>query len=405
MSQHIELSLADARRLLMSGAGLLHSPATPPSLPDIIRQLAFLQLDSINYVERAHELTLHTRSNDYDRADIFKRLNSRSLFEHWTHDASLIPIEYFPHWHYRFHRYKTSGWHISRLGDDADKTIRQVLGRITKHGPLMSRDFEDAQSDKKKAGGGWWNWKPAKAALEYLWRTGRLAVSARTSAGGDAHGFEKVYDLATRVHPDALTAKKPTPAQHLEWACHTALARLGLATPKEIADFWRAVPVTDVRRWVDTGLRSGRLTPVQVDGRLSVASHNIRDQLAALPDAPPEARLLSPFDPLIRDRDRALRLFNFHYRFEAFTPAAKRVHGYYVLPVLMGDKLITRLDARFDRATSTLHTRQADFEKGIRPTRVIKSSINAATERLAAFIGAKHVARHTSAAPHSRRAQ
>lgn len=403
------ITAAEARRLLMGGAGLLADPAGAMSALAIVRRLGFLQLDSINVVERAHELMLHARSDGYRLGEVFRSLRAGGrggggrLYEHWTHDASLLPVECFPQWRFRFERYRRKGWHLTRLGADADGTIAEVRERVRRDGPLRSRDFDPPHPPTRPRGsstggalggeggerGGWWNWKPAKAALEYLWRTGELAVA-------DREGFQKVYDLTERVigaaHRDAPA---PTWEEHVEWACGEALERLGVATPAEIAAFWAAVPIADARRWTDAGLRSGRLVPVEVEGRTSVAFHDVRRRLARMTE-PPErggrVRLLAPFDPLVRDRARCERLFGFRYRFEAFTPAAKREHGYYVLPVLRGDRLIARVDPKHDRPAETLHLRLVGWEPGVRPDRAAKAEVRAAAERLAAFVGAARVA-------------
>lgn len=390
---HLPVTPAQARRLLLAGAALLHDPAASPTPLKLVRHLGFLQLDSINSVERAHELILHTRSDAYRPGDVFRLLRSRKLFEHWTHDASLVPAEFFPHWHGRFEEFKSRGWHLRRLGKDADATIAAVLSRIDRDGPLLSRHFDPPRSSAGKpkpgGGGGWWNWKPAKAALEYLWRTGQLAVADRVN-------FQKLYDLPSRTHPHLLPRPTPTPAEHLDFACRHALTRLGIATPKELAEFFASISANQARTWTHAGLLSGELIPVTVDGHASIAFHDLPRRIAALPDpndlpALHTLRLLAPFDPLIRDRARILRLFNFHYRFEAFTPAHKRLHGYYVLPVLRGDQLVGRVSPKFGRKQGTLVAALTEWEPGVRPTDALKSEVSSAVDRLANFIGAARV--------------
>lgn len=374
------VSQSDARRLLMAGAGLLHDPSKSPPPLKLIRHLGFIQLDSINVVERAHELILHTRSDAYQVGQVFRDLRRRKLFEHWTHDASLIPVEHYSHWHHRFERFKTRGWHLSRLGPGADKLVPQILARIRSEGPLMSRDFENP-SEGRKASGGWWNWKPAKAVLEYLWRTGQLVVC-------DRRNFQKVYDLPERVF---ASAPPSTLEEHVEWACSSALDRLGIATPAELSAFYATIDLAAARRWVHEGLKSGRLIPVELDGRLAIATPDVPQRIKKLPDPPAGLRLLAPFDPLIRDRARAERLFNFHYRFEAFVPEAKRLHGYYVLPILRGDQLIGRVSPKFDRDKGLLQVKLLPWEPGIRNTKALRAELDGSLYRIATFIGASRV--------------
>lgn len=380
----LPLSAADARKLLLHGAALLHYPADSPSALALLRHLGLLQLDSINVIARAHELILHARSHAYRHESVFRLLPTR-LFEHWTHDASLLPIELYPLWHPRFERSKRRGWHLTRLGADAGTMCERILSRIRNEGPLRSADFEPPADGGPRAAGGWWNWKPAKAALEYLWRTGQLVVVARPH-------FQKVYDLPGRSLPRRVLDASRVEAAEIDRRLFTAaLERLGVATPAELAGFYRNAGLPEARGFVHAGLKSGELVAVDVDGRTSVAFHDVRRRLARLPDPPTEVRLLAPFDPVLRDRARAERLFGFRYRFEAFTPAAKRVDGYYVLPVLRGDRLIARADAKFHRDEGLIALRLCHWQPGVRPTRGLRAEVETAAERLGAFLGARRV--------------
>src|SRR5205823_4820134 len=243
-----------------------------------------------------------------------------------------------------------------------------------------SQDFEH---ERRGASGAWWDWKPQKAALELLWMTGELMVARRA-------GFQKVYDLTERVLPAAHAAPRPDARAHIEWACRTALERLLIATPKELAEFWDAVDVSQAKTWCAEAVRAGRLTPVLVEAadgtppRASFAVVDWAQRLERLPAPPARTRLLSPFDPVLRDRARARRLFGFDYRFEAFVPAPQRQYGYYVLPVLEGDRLVGRLDAKFDRRAGLLNVRRLDWEPGVRATARRRKELTRALERLAA---------------------
>ena len=385
---------AIARRLLLGAQGLLDDPrrkATPDVLYDLIERMGFVQIDSINIVERAHHLTLASRLQGYRPALLTRLLErERRLFEHWTHDASAIPTAWYAHWKPRFERYRQRvlehPWWLERVGPDPHRVFDHVRERLVREGPLMAKDFEDERpegTDKT-----WWGWKPQKAALEYLWRTGEVAIARRVN-------FHKVYDLAERVLPEAHAAPPPHPEEHLDWACRSALERLGIATADELAGFWRAVPLEEARAWGERTAARGEVVIVEVetaDGskpRKAWAVPDWQVRAAALPPAPPRLRLLSPFDPILRDRKRTLRLFNFDYRFEAFVPEPQRRHGYYVMPILEGERLVGRLDPKLHRERGLLEVRALWWEPGVRESKGRRAALEAAVERLARLVGAE----------------
>jgi len=385
---------ATARRLLLGAQGLLDDPrrrATADALYEIIERLGFVQIDSINVVERAHHLTLAARLQSY-RPQLLTRLleRDRRLFEHWTHDASAIPTVWYPHWHFRFERYRRKvlehPWWKERAGSRPRELIDVIRERIRTEGAVMTRDFEDQRpegTDKT-----WWGWKPEKTVLEYLWRTGELAVARRIN-------FHKVYDLTERVLPEAHAAPPPDPEEHLDWACRTAIDRLGVATADELAGFWRAISLEEARAWCERSGAAGTIVPVlveAVDGsppRRAWALPDWEERAAALPAAPPRIRLLSPFDPILRDRRRTLRLFGFDYRFEAFVPAPQRRWGYYILPILEGERLVGRLDPKLRREEGVLEIRQVWWEPGVRLSKGRTAALESAVERLARLTGAE----------------
>lgn len=373
-----------ARRLFLDGQGLLEDPArkaTPAKVRVLVESLGFVQVDSINMVERAHHLTLGTRLDGY-RPPMLARLleRDRTLFENWTHDASIIPTRWFPQWGPIFaqagERIPNNAWWRERLGGDPATVLKETLERVRAHGPISSRSFEKGEKAGNQA---WWGWKPGKAALEHLWRTGQISVVQRVAS------FEKIYDLTERVLPDAHAAPHPTAEEHLAWAMETAIARLGIATPTELAAFWRAVPIAAARGWCIEAKKRGQVVEVTVEGRPYYADPRWNRRL---PEAPARMRLLSPFDPIIRDRKRALRLFDFDYRFEAFVPEPKREYGYYVMPVLDGERLIARVDPKYHRDRGALVIRKIWWERGVKPR---KRPLREAIERLATQIGATTV--------------
>lgn len=341
----------------MDRHALLEQPAGAAKGADLltlIQRLGFVQLDSINTVARAHDMILFSRRPTY-RARNLKRLyeGDRALFEHWTHDAAVIPMAFYPHWHLRFLRdaeVLKARWKNWRR-DGFERQFETVLRHIRDHGPVSS---SEVGKDEKKGSGGWWDWHPSKTALEFLWRSGALAVVGR-------EGFQKRYDLTERVIETHLCPGNRTcdEAATVDWLCNAALDRLGFATSGELAAFWDTVSPAEARNWVNQALTKGDLDEINVtcvDGRIrkGVARPGLCDQVASLPPAPGRIRVLSPFDPMLRDRNRAERLFGFHYRIEVFVPAPKRTYGYYVFPLLEGDRLIGRIDMKAHREQSIL---------------------------------------------------
>ena len=377
-----------ARRLLLEGCALARPPvpATRARVISVVRALGFVQVDSISSVERAHHPTMHARLDGYAPAALaFHAERSRTLFEHWTHDASLVRADWLPWWTRRFEathrRFLASDWMRRRLGRNWRETTRELVGMLDDRGPMSLREVHDRLDARHPRSSGWWDWSPHKAALEFLWRTGSVAIHSR-------RGFEKVYDVAARVH-GPLPAQ-PRPSEHREWACMEALSRLGAATPQEIAGFMGAVSTAEARAWCDTAAKDGRIDAVRLErlGRAPRAGFARRDWKAAADRARSDRtpRLLSPFDPLIRDRGRALELFGLDYRFEAFVPAARRRYGYYTMPVLVGDRFVGRLDLASDRPSGTLRVDRAWAEPGT-PGRDASRFAKAAADRLAGQLG------------------
>jgi uncharacterized protein YcaQ len=383
---------SDARRVLLNLQCLADPPArsSAKAVLALIERLGYVQVDSINVLERAHHTILGTRLDGFRHEHLAHSLETtRDLWEHWTHDACVIPTRWFPHWRHRFDRYKErvprSAWWRSQIGDDAERTIRRTLARVRRQGPLRARDFEPPQDHRSE---GWWEWHPEKAALEYLWRSGRLAIARRER-------FEKVYDLVERVLPREHLGPRSSSPRHTDWACREAIQRLGIATPTEIARFLNAVSIAEARAWCATRVRRGELVEVMVApevgerGTKPVKCVALPDwkSLVRAPDSD-HIKLLSPFDPVVRERDRLQRLFGFDYRFEAFTPAAKRVYGYYTLPMLEGDRFVGRIDPKFDRDANTLIVRGPWWTPDAKPNRARTRRLAAALDRFAARIGA-----------------
>jgi uncharacterized protein YcaQ len=382
---------ADARRLFLAGQGLARPPKsrlTGAGLRDLVDDLGFVQVDSINTLERAHHMILFARNRTYRHGQLTRLLErDGALFENWTHDAAIIPSRFYPFWKPRFQRERErlrERWRKWRR-DGFEDRLDEVLARVRDGGPVMARHLGDGY---KKEAGGWWDWHPSKTALEYLWRTGELAVARR-------EGFQKVYDLAERVIPARHRAETLTTEAFVDWACRGALERLGFATSGELAAFWGGVMPTEAAHWCRTNLGDGVLE-VAVEGadgkaRAAYASRTRLESLADLPAPPGRIRVLSPFDPLLRDRARTERLFGFRYRIEVFVPAAKRQFGYYVFPLLEGARLIGRVDMVCDRKAGALRVKGLWLEPRVRFTRKRQDAFAAELERQRRFTGAERV--------------
>ena len=378
-----------ARRVFLDRHALAEPPTGPArgtELLALIRRLGFVQVDSINTVERAHHMIIWSRRQTY-RPKALRHLHERkrAVFEHWTHDAAIIPTEFLPHWRLRFARdaERLRGRYRKWQGAEFEAVLEDVMRHIAEDGPVVSGDIGTREGPRR---GGWWEWHPSKTALEYLWRSGRLAVSRRD-------GFAKVYDLAERVYPEV---EPPPPEQTIDWACNAALDRLGFATSGEIAAFWAIVRPEEAKSWVAAALQRGEVEPVDVecaDGTLRrhFARPGLAGAAADVSVPPNRLRVLSPFDPMLRDRNRTERLFGFHYRIEVFVPEARRRYGYYVFPVLEGDRLIGRLDARARRSEGALHVAAFWPEPGVRTSKRRLGRLDAELARLARLSGCGHV--------------
>ncbi len=384
---------ASAQRLFLGAQGLLADPGkrvTTVVLQCVVERLGFVQVDTINVLARAHDLTLFSRLEGYRPEQLRKLLeDKRSLFEAFTHDASAIPTAWFPHWQPRFRRDRArmqahAWWQYHFRGTDGAQVVADVKARITQEGALKSSHFEHPEKR-----GPWWGWKPQKAALDFLWRSGELMIPRR-------EGFQKVYDLTERVLPEHHALPCPEPAEHLAWACDTAAERLWVFTPKELADFWNSIEAVEAKAWCAAAEKDGRIVAVQVESadgevRPAFALADWEARLARLPEPPARTRLLCPFDPILRDRARALRRFGFDYRFEAFVPEPKRQYGYFVMPILEGDRLVGRLDPKLHRDRGLLEVRGLWWEPGIRVTKARRRGLDEALERMAAFVGAEQI--------------
>jgi uncharacterized protein YcaQ len=352
--------------------------------------MGYVQIDSINVVARAHDLILRARFENY-RPELLSQLveKDRVLFENWVHDAAVIPIEWATQWQHIHRRYARTR-RAQMAGRSGSRQFARLCGRvrsrIEREGPLAARDFEDPRA----MSGSWWSWKPAKVALEYLWRSGTLVISQREN-------FHKRYELTERFLPALDAARPETRRRFVDWACTEALDRLGTATNRDLADYWGHLSAADASTWCRRAIKSGAAVPAKIDAkdggrpRTAVAVPDWEQRLARVPPAPNGVRLLAPFDPVLRDRARLRHLFGFDYRFEAFVPASKRRDGYYVMPLWRGTRAIGRVDPKLDRATGTLRVRGLRLESDIRPSKRLDAEILEALDGLRSWLGAERV--------------
>jgi uncharacterized protein YcaQ len=351
------LTNAAARRIALAAQGLL-DPApdrvTPRHLRRAIGRTQLLQMDSVNVFERAHHVPLYSRLGPYDKQLLHTMAyRKRELFEYWGHEASLLPVELHPYLRWRMARAEAldEGWGgILRVARERPELIAEVLRRVEVDGPLGAGALRQAP----RASPSWWAWDEAKVALEFLFWSGRVTTYER-------RGFERVYDLTERVIPAAVLAlPTPEPADAIRELVRRSAAALGVATTRDLRDYFR-LGVADAAAAVRELVEAGELEQVEVAGWRQPA---YLWPAARIPRTVPASTLLSPFDPLVWERQRTQRLFGFDYRIEIYVPAAKRVHGYYVLPFLHREELAARVDLKSDRVAGRLRVAAAWLEPG-----------------------------------------
>lgn len=365
------LSLRVARRIALAAQGFgAPRPAAVGAghLRRTIARLNLHQIDSVNVLLRAHYLPAFSRLGPYDRTLLDRAAwgpkSERRLFEYWAHEASLLPLALHPllRWRMARARGRAAGWKNLRIfAGERRGEAEAVLDRIRSEGPMAASDFEQGKRQS-----GWWEWGEAKRALEWLFWAGYITTATRRG------NFERVYDLTERVIPAAILAL-PTPGEaeaHRELVALSARA-LGVATAADLRDYFR-LGVADTRAAIAELVEQGTLLPVAVESWRQPAFLHAE---ARRPRHISGQALLAPFDPLIWARERTERLFGFRYRIEIYTPAARRVHGYYVLPFLLDERLVARVDLKAERKEARLRVRNIHLEPDAPP---------ATRERLAA---------------------
>ncbi|RPI08040.1 MAG: winged helix-turn-helix domain-containing protein, partial [Actinobacteria bacterium] len=353
-----QLSTGEARRIALAAQGFAEKRPTGKidrrHLRRVVDRLGVIQLDSVNVLVRSHYLPFFSRLGAYP-VEALQELawNSHHLFEYWGHEASLLPVEQHAllRWKMQEHRTPRMTQWVTNLERAHPGYLAAVLAEVHEHGPLSAGEL----SDPGTKAGPWWGWAKGKRTLEYLFMTGQVTATRRPN-------FERVYDIPERLLPPDVLAT-PAPSEHdaRKALLELGARALGVATASDLMDYFRLAVVAS-RAPLAELLEEGVLVPVQVEGWFKPA---YRHRDAKLPRRVDATALLSPFDNLVWFRERDERLFDFHYRIEIYTPAPKRIYGYYVLPFLHGDTIVGRVDVKADRKAKTLIVPGAFAEPGV----------------------------------------
>ncbi|MDF1742270.1 MAG: crosslink repair DNA glycosylase YcaQ family protein [Gimesia sp.] len=343
----IQLPLKSAQRLMVASQQLA-GPALEPV--QIIEHLGYVQIDTISVVERAHHHVFWSRNQKYSPADLSHLVESRDVFEYWSHAASYLPMK-----DYRYSllpkkefQKREASWFPRDL-----KLMKQILKRIEKEGPLRSKDFEMT----KKGKSGWWDWKPAKKALERLFLEGKLEITRR-------EGFQKVYDLPENVIPSSVDTTLPSETDYARYLIQRTLQHHGLATGSEMSYMRKSQTKTTVLSTLKEMVSAGEITPVSVAG-VEQPYYALKQSLENIPRVSPKVHILSPFDNLIIQRKKLLTFFDYDYKIECYVPAPKRKYGYFSLPVLQGSRFVARIDCKADRPNQRLMIQSIHYEKNV----------------------------------------
>ncbi|MBO3662216.1 YcaQ family DNA glycosylase [Microbacterium sp. NEAU-LLB] len=367
VKQH--LSLPEARRIALAAQGFTRpQPASVGArqLNGAIARMGVLQIDSVNVFSRSHYVPLFSRLGAYETADLDRLVlrhgaggkprSTGAYIEYLAHEATFLPVADWPLWRFRMDAMRAKygapgGWYAENAA-----TVEWVRAELAARGPLRPAEIE---SDAHRgARGPWWDWDVVKRALEMMWRFGEVAIAGR-------RGFERRYALAEQVVPSSVLDQTLSREDSIRELVRRAARASGVATASDLADYYRLRDRNAVLSSISDLVDSGELAPVTVAGWAKPAWVH-RD--AALPRRVDAATILTPFDPVVWFRERAERLFDFDYRIEIYTPAAKRRFGYYSLPVLVDDRIVGRVDLKADRAASTLRVQSAWWEADVAPS-------------------------------------
>ncbi len=375
------ISLADARRMALTAQGFGRPqpvPTTAAHLRKVADRIGLFQIDSVNVLARAQYLPAFSRLGGYDRSLLEQAAwgpkRQRRFFEYWAHEASLLPLDLHPLLRWRMARAERGeiGYRaLRRFATERRGEADAVLARIAAEGPLTAAEFENGSSRS-----GWWEWSDTKHVLEWLFWSGRITTTTRRGS------FARVYDLPEKVLPPAVLAMPtPTVAEAQRALIERSARALGIATAVDLRDYYRLKPGEADHAIADLA-EDGVLVPVRVEGWSQKAWCH-RD--ASPPRRVRGAALLAPFDPLIWERSRTERLFGFRYRIEIYVPQDRRTHGYYVLPFLLDEALVARVDLKADRQADVLLAHRITLEPGAPDDSLRRLQVE--LERMAIWLG------------------
>ena len=379
------LSAAQARRMALAAQGFGDPPGGREpdgwALRRVLDRVGLIQIDSVNVLSRAHYLPLFSRLGPYDTELLDRAAHRapRKLFEYWGHEASLLPVATQPLLRWRMERAGDDAWGgVRRIQRERPELVERVLADVRDRGPIAASEV--AEEERPARTGPWWDWSDVKRAFEWLFWSGQITSARR-------RGFERLYDLPERVLPREVV-ETPTPS--LEDAqrelVRIASRAMGVAAEKDLRDYFR-LPVAEARERVAELVEAGELWPVEVEG-WTVPGYVHPE--ARLPRSLHARALVGPFDSLVWERPRVERVFGFRYRIEIYVPKPKRVHGYYVLPFLLGDRLVARVDLKADRAAGVLRVQASHAEEHAPPETA--AELAAELERMAGWLGLGGVA-------------
>lgn len=381
----LKIKNSDVRKLWLDSQGLISSPTGPLDILQIIKNLGFVQLDTIQNVSRAHHHIIWSRNQNYREPMLEELLKANQhIFEHFTHDASLIPMDFYPMWTRQFKRKKEKmdrSKYYRVMSNEKERAA--ILKRISEEGPLSTRAFDTKVIGEKKM----WSRPPHKIALDYMWYCGELSTSHREN-------FKKFYNLTHRVIPDDIRNKKMQDEEQINWLCNSALERLSFGSIKDIQKFWDATEPDETKEWLEKHKSNIKKIEWQTANGAFIngyATPGIEQRLSNLQQPTSQIRVINPFDPAIRDRHRLNQIFGFDYKIEIFVPKHKRQWGYYVYPLLERDRFIGRIELKANRQENALNVINFWPE----PTETWSSKrykkLNAELSRLAQFVGLKTI--------------
>jgi len=377
----IKISNHDMRLLWLKSNGLLSMSNQKLDVLQIIKDLGFVQLDSIQNVSRAHHHILWSRNKKYKEHMLDDLLFEKgNIFEHFTHDASVLPIEFYPFWKGHFKRTKERLDKSKYYKDILDeKGIQDIINRIKSEGELHSKDFGSKVKLEKKM----WSSTTHKTTLEYMWYCGVLSTAYRKK-------FRKYYDLSENIIPNNILKKNILEDEQINWLCTQALHRMSVASAKEIKNFWGSLSIKEVNTWVKNNKEN--LIELEWEDNKgkqikSFAPLDIENRLNNLKKPNSKIQIINPFDPAIRDRTRLKKIFDFDYKIEIFIPKEKRIWGYYVYPILQGNKFIGRIELKADRKAKQLNILNFWKEDGIIWSNKEQQKLDVELRSLALLVG------------------